>query len=326
MSDPSPSPLVSIIIPCFNGQDCVGAAIQSALDQTYPEKEIIVVDDGSTDGSLAVIQGFGEKIRCETGPNRGGGAARNRGLGLARGELIQFLDADDMLLPLKLEVQVPVLVRTGADVVYSDWDQYDSEDAARKRQCSVPHPSGDAVILALARQNITTEAPLHRKEILTAIGGFREDLPCCQERDLHLRQACAGARFHHLPKVLHTVRLRAGSVSHNELRVIKWMRELLKARYAELKGRGDLTLPRRRAFATLMAAQARVLLRYGDRAKAADYFAEARQMDPGGGLRGAYGLFGSSLVHLLGHAPAETILWRIRNMKTALKATLRIAD
>jgi len=320
MPTPMPSPFVSIIIPCFNGRDCVGDAIQSAVDQTYANKEVIVIDDGSTDDSLAVIQGFGDKIRWETGPNRGGAAARNRGLSLARGEFIQFLDADDVLDPRKLEEQVPVLQAGGADVIYSDWIQYHADRPSQKWLCSVPHPSGDSVILALARQNITTEAPVHRKGILTGIGGFRADLPCCQERDLHLRQACHGARFRHLPRVLHTVRLRRGSVSDDEQRVIGWMRTLLSERYAELQGRGDLTEARKVAFATLMAAQGRVLLRYGDRPKAMEYFADARRMHPGGGLPGAYGRLGSWLTRLLGLPATESLLGQVRKMKAGVKS------
>ena len=89
------TPLVSILIPCYNAQQWVGDAIRSALAQTWPNKEVIIVDDGSTDDSLAVIRSFGSAIRFETGPNRGGNVARNRLLELTReyfpGELGGFL-------------------------------------------------------------------------------------------------------------------------------------------------------------------------------------------------------------------------------------------
>ncbi len=84
--------LISILIPCFKAERWIAQAIESALAQTWPEKEVIVVDDGSTDGSLEVIKSFGDRIRWETGPNRGGNAARNRLLELARGEWLQYLD------------------------------------------------------------------------------------------------------------------------------------------------------------------------------------------------------------------------------------------
>ena len=100
------TPLVSIIIPCYNADHYVAEAIQSALDQTYGNCEIIVIDDGSTDSSLEIIKGFGNRIRWETGPKRGGCAARSRGLALASGDWIQFLDADDKLSECKIESQL----------------------------------------------------------------------------------------------------------------------------------------------------------------------------------------------------------------------------
>lgn len=94
--------MVSVIIPCYNAERWVAEAIQSCLDQTYSPIEVIVIDDGATDRSLEVIKSFGQRIRWETGPNRGGNCARNRGLALSKGQYVQFLDADDYLLPEKL--------------------------------------------------------------------------------------------------------------------------------------------------------------------------------------------------------------------------------
>src|SRR6202011_1477360 len=110
---------VSILIPCYNAERWVAQAIESALRQTWPEKEIIVVDDGSTDGSLAIIESFGDRIRWETGPNRGGNVARNRLLELAHGEWLQYLDADDYLLPMKIERQMEFIgANPAADVIF----------------------------------------------------------------------------------------------------------------------------------------------------------------------------------------------------------------
>ena len=88
---------VTVVIPCYNAELWVGRAIKSVLDQQGVTVEVIVVDDGSTDGSLEVIQSFGDRIRWETGPNRGACAARNRGLELATARYALFLDADDYL-------------------------------------------------------------------------------------------------------------------------------------------------------------------------------------------------------------------------------------
>ena len=103
-------PLVSIIIPCYNAENYVAEAIQAALDQTYPNCEVIVIDDGSTDRGINVIESFGDRIRWETGPNRGGSVARNRGLDIAKGEWIQFLDADDLISKNKISSQIQSLV------------------------------------------------------------------------------------------------------------------------------------------------------------------------------------------------------------------------
>ena len=90
-------PSIAVVIPCWNAEKWIRRAVQSVIDQNYPNLEVIVIDDGSTDGSLEVIRSFGDKIRCETGPNRGGCAARNRGAKLSSSRYLLFLDADDYL-------------------------------------------------------------------------------------------------------------------------------------------------------------------------------------------------------------------------------------
>src|SRR5260221_12220127 len=99
---------VSILIPCYNAERWIAQAIQSALDQTYANCEVIVADDGSFDRSLKIIRSFGERICCESGPNRGGNPTRNRLLELAHGDWVQYLDADDYLLPDKVARQVEI--------------------------------------------------------------------------------------------------------------------------------------------------------------------------------------------------------------------------
>ena len=90
-------PRVSILIPCYNGESFVREAIDSALNQTWANVEVVVVDDGSTDNSVDILKSYGDRIICETGPNRGACAARNRAFELSSGDLIQYLDADDKL-------------------------------------------------------------------------------------------------------------------------------------------------------------------------------------------------------------------------------------
>jgi glycosyltransferase involved in cell wall biosynthesis len=188
--------LVSILIPCYNAERWVGQAIQSALEQTWSEKEVIVVDDGSTDSSLAVIQSFGDRIRWETGPNRGGNIARNRLLELARGEWLQYLDADDYLLPDKVAGQMEFLaVHPKTDVVYGPVTlEHWSEKEARRELLPIPE-SHDPWIL-LARWYLPqTGSPLWRKQALLDVGGWKSDQPCCQEHELYLRLLMAGRQL-----------------------------------------------------------------------------------------------------------------------------------
>lgn len=102
-------PALTAIIPVHNGERFLAEAIRSALDQTLPPTEILVVDDGSTDGSAAVAAAFGPPVRVLTQANRGPSAARNLGVAHATGELLAFLDADDLWLPDKLARQVHAL-------------------------------------------------------------------------------------------------------------------------------------------------------------------------------------------------------------------------
>ena len=103
----SVKPLVSILIPAFNAEDWVGDAIASAVGQTWPRKEIIVVDDGSRDATLSIARVFASKgVSVVTQANRGGSAARNRALTMCQGDYIQWLDADDLLEPQKIAHQM----------------------------------------------------------------------------------------------------------------------------------------------------------------------------------------------------------------------------
>jgi len=92
-------PSVSVVIPCWNAERSIARAINSALNQNYLRRDVIIIDDGSSDRSLGVIRSFGDEVRWETGPNSGACAARNRGLELSNSDYVMFLDADDYIEP-----------------------------------------------------------------------------------------------------------------------------------------------------------------------------------------------------------------------------------
>src|SRR5215213_982432 len=115
--------LTSIVIPCYNAARYLVETLESAFTQTYSPTEIIIVDDGSLDGSPQLIRGYGDRLKAEFLPHRGGGGARNRGTALARGEFIQYLDADDLLMPDAIARRVAALQNGDVDVAYSDWQK-----------------------------------------------------------------------------------------------------------------------------------------------------------------------------------------------------------
>lgn len=120
-------PLVSAIIPAYNCAPYIGAAVRSVLEQTHRDVQVIVVDDGSTDGTPEALAPFLERIELIRQPNGGVAAARNAGLRAARGELVAFLDADDWWFPARLSAQIAALARfPGAGLVFSDFAVVDA--------------------------------------------------------------------------------------------------------------------------------------------------------------------------------------------------------
>ena len=124
-------PLISILIPCHNAAPFIAATLESALAQTWPKREIIVVDDGSTDDSLALARRFESRgVQVLDQPNRGASAARNRALQAARGDYFQFLDADDLLSPKKIAAQLAVLATRAPGTLGScRWGRFTTDPA-----------------------------------------------------------------------------------------------------------------------------------------------------------------------------------------------------
>lgn len=200
-------PKISVLIPCFNAERWIGQAIESALQQTYAAVEVIVVDDGSTDGSLGIIRGFGDRIRWHTQPNNGGNATRNRLLYLSTGEWLQYLDADDHLLPTKIAAQVGYLAQhPTADVIYSPslFEHHPPPHAGDTQPVwqILPIPEPHDPWILLARWYLPqTGSPLWRKQAIQSVGGWAIDHPCCQEHELYLRLLMAGKQFEYFSGV-----------------------------------------------------------------------------------------------------------------------------
>jgi glycosyltransferase involved in cell wall biosynthesis len=307
-------PFVSVIIPCWNAEPFIGDAIRSALAQTYPGTEAIVIDDGSTDGSLEIIKSFGDTIRWETGPNRGGGAARNRGLELAKGEFVQFLDADDRLAPDKLLVAVERLSVSDADVCLCGFRVIDTDGSVTVAGPDGP-PCGDALIWLLS--NDVRICPLYRSRTVKSAGGFDSSLCCCQDFDLNLRIAVRGGRYVFVSGAGYEVRRQARSVSSDEVRLYRIMVQVLSATARQLEPESDDHDQRIVALAAKMSHCGRWLLRFGDVQGGLQAFRAAGSVHESGGLTIAYSLPALWLRLALGPVLAERLLWRIRRLRQA---------
>jgi GT2 family glycosyltransferase len=203
------APLVSICIPVFNGERWLAAAIESALAQTWKEKEIIVVDDGSTDRSWEIADGFADRgVHVLEGKHEGGNAARNAALREARGEWVNFLDADDYLEPEKVAQQLAegdMGVR--ADAIYSPYWFEQTDAAGTRRWRSELDPKRDLWTQWLSWELPQTGAVLWRRSALDKLGGWKENQPCCQEHELYLRALMGGLRFVYAPTARAVYRL-----------------------------------------------------------------------------------------------------------------------
>lgn len=235
--------LVSVLIPSHNAALWIAQAIGSALAQTAAV-EVIVIDDGSTDGTVEIIRSFGDRIRWETGPNRGAPAARNRALELASGEWVQYLDADDYLMPHKIADQLAALqTLPETDVIYGpETVEWREGGEVRTTVLPIDPPHDPWYLLALWRLP-QTGAPLWRRAALLDIGGWREDQPCCQEHELYLRLLIAGKRFtYHSSGGAVYRRFATGTLSTKDLPRARAERMKIERRLEEhLDAKGELS-------------------------------------------------------------------------------------
>lgn len=215
-------PLVSIIIPTFNRRQFVADAIESCLAQTYANCEIIVVDDGSSDGTGDTLQErYGQRVGYIHQANQGPGIARNRGIEAASGEFIHFLDADDQLHERKIEICLEAFrQRPDVAVVYTHYQQVAS-DGRRPVETGPFEQYTDDIYCELLRQTgcrILTSSSMCRTSALRAVGGFADDVEfrSAEDWDLFLRLASA-YRFQGIDEPLVYRRVHEGMISDHKL-------------------------------------------------------------------------------------------------------------
>lgn len=196
-------PLVSVIIPLFNAASFVADTLESIAAQTYAPLEVIVVDDGSTDGSAAIARAFEARFAffklIALPTNSGPSVARNTGLVQASGRFVQFFDADDLMFPQKIKFSVEQLQRTKADALISTFVRFSDKRELRDHLAigKPVEPTGrprEAVRIVL-RRGFGLPSVLHRTALLRESGGLDVDLVNHEDHEFHYRLLAAGVRF-----------------------------------------------------------------------------------------------------------------------------------
>jgi glycosyltransferase involved in cell wall biosynthesis len=227
---------VSVVIPCWNAAEFVGDAIESALAQSWPGVEVVVVDDASTDGSAEVIARFEEIVSLRLGENRGGAYTRNRGAELATGRWLLFLDADDFLSPDALTWLAGTALRSPGALVACGWRELvreGSEWVARgPRRRPRPSAGRDPLRAWLEGDFVPTCSLLWPREVFDATGGWDETLTLNDDGDLALRALAAGTplvraaggeglyRRHGADRVTVSTDVRSGAKLRSAMRVL----------------------------------------------------------------------------------------------------------
>jgi glycosyltransferase involved in cell wall biosynthesis len=246
-------PLVSVIIPTHNRAWILAEAVDSVLAQSFTDYELLVVDDGSTDGTAALLAGYGPRLRMEGQSHQGVSAARNRGISRARGELLAFLDSDDLWLPDKLQRQVDFMASRPAALICQTGEVWIRRGVRVNPARHQRKLSGMIFEPSLALCLVSPSAVMARRALFEQVGTFDENLPACEDYDLWLR---VSARFpvHLLDETL--VVKRGG---HPDQLSRAWGLDRYRIRaLAKILESGALTVGQRRAAAATLERKCRI--------------------------------------------------------------------
>jgi len=252
-------PTFSVLITAYESEHTVGAAIASAFAQTNLPYEIVVVDDGSTDGTSRVLDSFNDRIRRLAQPNRGVAAATNVGVEAATGDFVSILNADDVYEPGRLAALADLAqARPDLDLLMTDL-VFEVEGHEAGRFCEKTPFAHDRQELAILERCFVAE-PAIRRSALLDIGGFDESFRIGEDWECWIRMITRGSRVGLVPEPLVRYRLRedsltAGRAAALRSRVTVLERALELPLSPEQREVGERLLPRRRRRATVAEAE-----------------------------------------------------------------------
>jgi len=187
--------MISVIIPVLNGEAYIAQAIESVLDQTLPADEVVVINDGSSDGTAEIVRGYQPRVLYHRQPNLGPGAARNLGIRESKGDQVAFLDADDRWLPNKLALQKAALDADPAlDLVFSHTRQFLSPELSEEHAATL-------ICDETVQPSPLISCLLARRETFERVGPFRTDIKA-EFVEWYLRGLEAGLRMRILDVLL----------------------------------------------------------------------------------------------------------------------------
>jgi glycosyltransferase involved in cell wall biosynthesis len=232
-----------VLVPLYQCGPWIAAALDSVLAQTFLDFEVVVVDDGSTDGGGEIARAYADRdtrVRYVQQENTGLPGARNTGLAIARGEFVAFLDADDLWLPDKLERQIAVI---GEGVLYGDaYLMYDDGEPTSERiSTNVPPARGDIFDVLLGQNVVPVLTAIVRRELLNHFSGFDVEQRQVEDWDLWLRMSAAGVPFDYLSEPVSVYRVRTTAMTANQIAQSVYRLRALR------KLRRSIDRPRRRA-------------------------------------------------------------------------------
>jgi GT2 family glycosyltransferase len=182
-------PVVSVIIPTYNRWPMIAEAVESVLEQAYRSFEIIVVDDGSTDGTKERLKKYGSSVLVISRQRSGVAASRNYGIRIAKGRYMAFLDSDDLWLPQKLTIQTSFMEQHPEVKICQTEEIWIRHGAKVNPKAKHAKPSGDIFRRSLDLCLVSPSAVMMMRDLLDQFGGFDESFPVCEDYDLWLRIA-----------------------------------------------------------------------------------------------------------------------------------------
>jgi glycosyltransferase involved in cell wall biosynthesis len=210
------SPLVSVVLPVHDGERFLGEAVESVLSQTLRDFELVVVDDGSTDGTQDVLAAVGDRrLRVVARPHRGLVAALNAGIAVASAPYVARMDADDVSEPQRLERQVELLEQRARAGMTATWVAVVDEEGSELRRHVLPPEHADLVRRLLLRNPFQHGSVLLRRDALEAAGGYRGDYGANEDYDLWRRLARSW-ELACVPEVLYRYRVHAAAVTQTD--------------------------------------------------------------------------------------------------------------